>query len=60
MSQVSVLGLDSAKQLFHAVGMDDAGTVIWRTRWTRNGVMPLIAKLPPVVIGTEACGGVHD
>ena len=57
MSQVSVLGLDSAKQLFHAVGMDDAGTVIWRTRLTRNGLMPFMAKLPPVGIGMEACGG---
>jgi hypothetical protein len=60
MLQVSVRGIDLAKQLLHAVGMDDAGTVIWRTRWTRNGVMPLIAKLPPVVIGMEACGGVHN
>jgi transposase len=60
MSQVSVRGIDLAQQLLHAVGMDDAGTVIWRTRWTRNGVMPWIAKLPPVVIGMEACGGAHD
>jgi len=60
MSQVSVLGIDIAKQLFHAVGMDDAGTVVWRKRLTRNGLMPFIAKLPPVVIGMEACGGAHD
>jgi transposase len=59
MSQVSVLGIDIAKQLFHAVGMDDAGTVVWRKRLTRSGLMPFIAKLPPVVIGMEACGGAH-
>jgi transposase len=59
MSQVSVLGIDIAKQLFHAVGMDDAGTVIWRKRLTRNGLMPCMAQLPPVVIGREACGGAH-
>jgi hypothetical protein len=32
MAQVSVLGIDIAKQLFHVVGMDNAGTVVWRKR----------------------------
>jgi transposase len=59
MPQVSVLGIDMAKQLFHAVGMDEAGTVVWRKRLTRSGLMPLIAKLPPVVTGMKACGGAH-
>ena len=59
-SQVRVLGIDIATQLFHAVGMDDAGTVVWRKRLTRNGVMPFMAQLPPVVIGMEACGGAPD
>jgi transposase len=59
MPQVSVLGIDIAKQLFHVVGMDDAGTVVWRKRLTRGALMPFIARLPPVVIGMEACGGAH-
>ncbi len=59
MAQVSVLGIDLAKQVFHVIGMDDAGTIIWRKRLTRSGLMPFIAKLPPVVIGMEACGGAH-
>jgi transposase len=60
MSEVSVLGIDLAKQMFHAVAMDETGTIVWRQRITRSGLMPLIAQLPPVVIGLEACGGAHD
>jgi transposase len=59
MPQVSVLGIDIAKQLFHVVGMDDTGTIVWRKRLTRSALMPFIARIPPVVIGMEACGGAH-
>ena len=59
MAQVSVLGIDIAKQLFHVVGMDDTGTVVWRKRLARGALMPFIAQLSPVVIGMEACGGAH-
>jgi transposase len=59
MAQVSVLGIDLAKQVFHAVAMDDTGTIAWRKRVARSGLMPLIAQLPSVVIGMEACGGAH-
>ena len=59
MAQVSVLGIDLAKQVFHVVAMDDIGTIVWRKRVARSGLMPLIAQLPPVVIGMEACGGAH-
>jgi transposase len=60
MSQVSVLGIDIAKQVFHVVGMHDTGTIVWRKRLTRSALMPFMARIPPVVIGMEACGGAHD
>jgi hypothetical protein len=53
MAQVSVLGIDLATQVFQAVGMDDTGTIVWRKRSTRRGLMPLIAQRPPVVIGMD-------
>lgn len=59
MVYVSVLGIDLAKQIFHVVGMDDAGTVVLRKRLPRSALMPFIAQMPPVVIGMEACGGAH-
>ena len=57
--EMHVLGIDIAKRVFHAVGMDDTGKVVFRKRLSRHDLMPFIAKLPPVLIGMEACGGAH-
>ena len=54
-----VPGIDIAKRVFHAVGMDDRGNVVYRKRLSRHDLMPCSAKLPPVRIGMEACGGAH-
>jgi transposase len=59
MPQVRVLGIDIAKQIFHVVGLDDAGNVVLRKRCPRGALMSFIAQMPPVVIGMEACGGAH-
>ena len=57
---MSVRGIDIAKRLFHAVGMDERGKIVWRKRVSRHDLIPFMAKLPPVLIGMEACGGAHD
>jgi transposase len=57
--QISVLGIDIAKRLFHVVGMNERGQIVLRKRLARNALMPFIAALPPVLIGMEACGGAH-
>ena len=57
---MSVRGIDIAKRVFHAVGMDNTGKIVFRQRLARNALMPFIATLPPVLIGMEACGGAHD
>ncbi len=56
---ISVLGLDIAKRVFHAVGLDDTGKIVLRKPLSRHALMPFIAQLPPVLIGMEACGGAH-
>jgi len=58
--EMYVLGIDIAKRVFPAVGMDDRGNVVYRKRLSRHDLMPCIAKLPPVRLGIEACGGAHD
>ena len=50
--EMHVLGIDIAKRVFHAVGRD--------LYLSRHDLMPFLAKLPPVRIGIEACGGAHD
>jgi len=57
--EMHVLGIDIAKRVFHAVGMDDRGNIVYRKRLSRHDLIPFIAKLPPVRIGIEACGGAH-
>jgi transposase len=56
---ISVLGIDIAKRVFHAVGTDETGKIVFRKRLSRHELMPYIAKLPRVLIGMEACGGAH-
>jgi hypothetical protein len=57
--EMSVLGIDIAKRVFHAVGMDNTGKIVFRKRLSRHDLMPFLAKLPPARIGMEACGGAH-
>src|ERR687894_1186981 len=57
--QMSVLGIDIAKLVFHVVGMDDSGYVVLRKRLARSELLHFIATLPPALIGMEACGSAH-
>ena len=57
--ELSTVAIDLAKKVFHLVGTDTTGNILWRKRLSRNALMPFIAQLPPVLIGMEACGGAH-
>ena len=56
---VCTVGIDLAKKIFHLVGTDTTGKIVWRKRLARHALMPFMAQLPPVTIGIEACGGAH-
>ena len=55
--ELRTVAIDLAKKVFHLVGTDTLGKILWRKRLTRHALMPFIAQLPPVLIGIEACGG---
>ena len=57
--EMSVIGIDIAKRVFHLVGMDERGKIVMRTRCSRGEVLPLMANLAPVTVGMEACSGAH-
>jgi transposase len=57
--ELNTVAIDLAKKVFHLVGVDTTGKILWRKRLTRHALMPCIAQLPPVRIGLEACGGAH-
>ena len=56
---VCTVGIDLAKKIFHLVGTDTTGKIVWCKRLTRHALISFMAQLPPVTIGLEACGGAH-
>jgi transposase len=59
MGQVSTIGLDLAKNVFQVHGVDVEGKVLVRRPLRRAEVLPFFAKLPPCLVGMEACGTAH-
>ena len=59
MSDVSVLGIDLAKNVFELCGQDQAGRVIYRKRLRRAQLLHTLALMPACRIGMEACAGAH-
>jgi transposase len=53
------IGLDIAKNVFQAHGVDDKGTVVVLKRLRRPDLLPFFASLPPCLIGIEACSASH-
>jgi len=59
MSNIKVLGIDLAKNVFQLHGRDAKGKGILRKRLTREKFVEYMAQLPPCLIGIEACGSSH-
>ena len=56
---VSMIGLDISKTVFQVHGESSEGKIILAKRMRRSQVEPFFAKLPPAMIGIEACGSAH-
>jgi len=59
MSEIQVVGLDIAKNVFHVHGADGAGRPTIRRQLRRTELLRFFANLPPCIIGLEACGTAH-
>ena len=57
--EVSTIGLDLAKNVFQVHGVDKKGAVVVRKALRRSQMLPVFAKLPPCLVGIEACGTSH-
>ncbi len=55
----TIIGLDLAKHVFQAHGIDAAGNVAIRKKLRRSELKTFFEKLPPCLIGMEACGTAH-
>lgn len=59
MEKITTVGIDLAKRVFALHGVDAQGRVVLRKTVHREGLVELVASLPPCVIGMEACSGAH-
>jgi transposase len=59
MHTVTTIGLDIAKSVFQVHGVDAQGTVIVRHQLKRRYVLSFFQKLPPCLVGIEACATSH-
>lgn len=57
--EISTIGFDLAKQVFQVHGVDAEGKLVISKALRRPQVMPFFAKLPPCLVGIEACGTSH-
>ena len=59
MQTITTIGLDIAKSVFQVHGIDAEGTVILRRQLKRRYVLVFFQKLPPCLVGIEACASSH-
>jgi transposase len=59
VSEVTTIGLDIAKHVFHAHGADATGRAVFSRRLTRGKLLDFFAAQPRCLVALEACGGAH-
>ncbi len=57
--KITTIGLDLAKSVFQAHGVDADGVTVLVKRLHRKQMVPFFTKLPPCLIGVEACATAH-
>ena len=59
MENISVIGLDLAKNVFQVHGADGCGRVLLRKKLRRNEVLKFFSGIDPCLVGMEACATAH-
>jgi transposase len=59
MQSITTIGLDIAKSVFQVHGIDGGGQVVMRRQLKRRYVLTFFEKLPPCLVGMEACASSH-
>jgi transposase len=59
VEQIIRIGMDTSKHIFQLHGVDAAERPVLRKRLGRQQMVAFFARLPPTVIGIEACGAAH-
>ena len=59
MQSITTIGLDIAKSVFQVHGVDAKGHVLIRRQLKRRYVLAFFQRLPPCLVGIEACASSH-
>ncbi len=59
MIEVTTIGIDLAKNVFQIHGIDASGDTVIRRQLRRRQVLAFFKKLPPCLVGIEACATSH-
>jgi transposase len=59
MEKIIRIGIDTSKQVFQLHGVNSSEQVVLRKKLRRSEMETFFEKLPPTLIGMEACGASH-
>jgi transposase len=59
MQAVTTIGVDIGRSVFQIHGVDAEGNVVVRRKLKRRYVVASFQKLPPCLVGIEACASSH-
>jgi transposase len=57
--EITTLGIDLAKSVFQLHGVDAEGAIVLQKKLRRGAVLDFLDKLPPCLVGMEACATSH-
>ena len=58
-ASIAVIGIDIGKNVFHLIGLDRRGAIVFKTKLSRSQLENRLANIPACLIGMEACVGAH-
>lgn len=59
MEDITTVGIDLAKSIFHVHAINQAGQVVLQKALKRHNLIAFFQKLRPCLVGMEACGSAH-
>ena len=59
VAPLASIGVDIGKEVFHLVGFNTDGKIAFRRKIKRLALIETFRKLPPCIVGMEACLSAH-
>jgi transposase len=59
VDKITRIGMDTSKHIFQLHGVDGSERIVLRRKLRRRELVEFFRRLPPTVVGIEACGASH-